>query len=232
MRFRFPKPTMYKFFTSDVRTMSARLSSAQEEMKTLSEKLAADSVKLQSMMAEAQRLSMSAAYRVNELHPAMTAHVTLINTVAAQSKTIANMQTAMLQPVYLTDLEACMCVGDAGNCEAEIMESDGNAVEEEIIESVSRNVNEADIRVMIQRVFVDPEDLMARPTEIMEGTIAGVNSYCGGRSNAVELCTPCVVVKCMGDGKYVVCFYNRYDVDSLNYRIVTSDDIIGRPNYP
>jgi hypothetical protein len=125
-----------------------------------------------------------------------------------------------------------MCVGNAGNCEAEIMESDGNAVdEEEIIESVSRNVNETKIREMIQRVFVYPEDLMARPTEIMEGTIAGIYSYCGGRSMAVEWCTPCVVVKCMGDGKYVVCFYNQYD-ENLNYRIVAGDDILGRPIYP
>ncbi len=220
---------MYKFFTSDVRTMGAKLSYAQEEMKTLSEKLAAGSVRLQSMMAEAQRFSMSAAYLVNELHPAMTAHVTLINTVDMQSKTIANMQAAMLQPVYLTDLEACMCVGNAGNCEAEIMESDGNAVdEEEIIESVSRNVNEAEIKGMIQRVRVYPNEVMARPSEITEGTIAGVCFYRGGRNMAVNWCIPCVVVKCMGGGSYVVCFYEGSS-DDLDYRIVTDGEIFGRP---
>jgi hypothetical protein len=47
------QPTMYKRFTSDVRTMNAKLFSAQEEMNSLSEKLAADSVEIQSMMVYA-----------------------------------------------------------------------------------------------------------------------------------------------------------------------------------
>jgi hypothetical protein len=208
----------YKSFTSDARAMDAKLSSAQGEMKVLEESLAAASVILQSMMAEAQR-TMSTEFLVNVLHPALSAHVTLINMRDVKSKLIANMERVMCQPVYFAALEAC---AEHARLEAKSLS------EVELIESVVRTVNEDEIRGMIQPMHVYPGHTMERPSEITEGTIAGVNCYNGPRTPAVKWCTPCVVVKCFPDGRYIVCLFKEYSND-FEYRMVTDGEILGQP---
>ena len=207
----------YKRFTFNASDMDAELSNAQKEMKTLSERLAAESVKIQSMMAEAH----SAAYLVNVLHPALSAHVTLINMVDMKGKLITDMQSAMLQPVYFAALEACAESRELIESEDELIKS-----ENELIESVVRTVNEDEIRGMIKHVYDYPENTTERPSKITEGTVAAIHSYNGPRSMAVNWCTPCVVVKCVPDGRFVVCFFEEY-TDNFDYRIVSEEQILG-----
>ena len=224
----------YKRYTSNACEMQTKLSSAEQELASLREKLPLLKSKIHSMVPKIRRLSANPKKRsvealndfiMSDYHPALSSQAALVAQIDAQCKLIKEMQEAMLEPGYMADFQTQTTERIERAQRKAALE-----LELTLIDEARRSFSEDRIREKLHtKVSVHDYDLTERPEILEEGCLAGIQYYDGPRSMAVRWWTPCVVLKRAEGALCVVCLLSEYSRNHLEYRLVKEARLRGPP---
>ena len=238
----------YKSYSNDATKVQEAYASTEKEMNSLSASLVIVNAELLSTLPEIHRLSETPdtvvelnSVLVDRYNPVLSKQIALISKINALKKQLEGMQTAMLEPQYLADLEVHTAnrserdrIKAARRLENERLEAK-RQLEEKLVIEAYENINEEEIKAKIEKKSFNSERLTKRAANINVGDVAAVMEDTGGRCNAVTWAMPCVVVlkhvqqDDSAAAAYVVCSFGRSYGDNLECRVVEEAALYSLP---